>query len=310
MGQSEREQYLAVVRSTPDRLKGALAGVPKRLLAWRPAPGKWSIHEIVCHLRDAERLGYLYRYERIVAEENPRLPNVEPDRLALERQYGRMSFRETLQDWRAARKASLAILKKVKADQWARVGTHELYGPLSLEEVLRRQAVTNDEVHLIQIEHIKKRWEVLARLTGAPKALAAVFRGAPDEVVRRKPAPDAWSMLEILCHLRDVECLFVERYAKVASQERPEMWLIDQSELAVRLKYNDDTPALALKEFTAFRQQTVALLSALPHQAWHRVGRHPKRGDFSIAANVELQVGHDAKHLDKIRALRAEGARV
>ena len=86
------------------------------------------------------------------------------------------------------------------------------------------------------------------------------------------------------------------------------MWLIDQNELAVKLKYNDDSPALVLTEYAAFRQQTVALLSALPHQVWQRVGRHPKRGDFSIAGNVELQVGHDAKHLDKIRALRAEFA--
>ena len=59
MDQAERDALLAIVRSTPDRLKAALAGVSKRLLMWRPAPGKWSIHEIVCHMRDAERLGLI-----------------------------------------------------------------------------------------------------------------------------------------------------------------------------------------------------------------------------------------------------------
>src|SRR5574341_2634717 len=118
MNQTERDQYLAIVRSTPDRLKAALAGVPKKLLPWRPAPGKWSIHEIVCHMRDAERLGYLHRYSKILAEDNPTLPDVDGDKLALERQYNRMNLREVLRDWRAARKEVLAVLKKVKPDQW------------------------------------------------------------------------------------------------------------------------------------------------------------------------------------------------
>src|SRR5574342_396192 len=115
MDQTERDRYLAIVRSTPERLKAVLAGISRKLLTWRPAPGKWSIHEIVCHMRDAEREGYLYRYTKILAEDNPTLPDVDGDKLALERQYGRMNMREALRDWRAARKEVLAILRKVKA---------------------------------------------------------------------------------------------------------------------------------------------------------------------------------------------------
>jgi hypothetical protein len=104
MEQTEREQYLTVVRTTPDRLKVALAGVPKKLLAWRPAPGKWSIHEIVCHMRDAERLGYLHRYTEILTKDNPTFPDVDGDALALERRYRRLNLRDVLRDWRAARR--------------------------------------------------------------------------------------------------------------------------------------------------------------------------------------------------------------
>ncbi len=306
MEQTEREQYLAIVRATPDRLKAALAGVPKKLLAWRPAPGKWSIHEIVCHMRDAERLGYLHRYREILTKDNPTFPDVDGDALALERQYRRLNLRDVLRDWRAARRECLAVLKKVKANQWTRMGTHKTAGPMSLEIVLLRQALGNDEAHLVQIEQIKTRWEILSKLQQAPKAVAALFRGVPDEALRRKPAPEKWSMLEILCHLRDVEFLFVERYGKIANHDRPQLRMINQDELAAKLRYNEDDPAAALREFQALRAETVALLSALAQQSWERIGLHPKRGDFSIAANAVMHVTHDANHLDRLRTLREQ----
>ena len=304
MDQAERDRSLEIIRSTPDRLKAALAGVPRKLLTWRPAPGKWSIHEIVCHMRDAERDGYLYRYRRLLAEDNPTFPDVDGDKLALERQYGRMNLREAVWDWRAARKEVLALLKKIRPEQWQRIGTHESLGPMSLEIILKRQALGNDEAHLGQIEHIKKRWDILSKLQETPRPLASLLRGVPHEVLRRKPAPEKWSMLEIACHLRDVEQLFLERHAKMANHDRPALRMINQDELAVALKYNEDDPGAAMREFRALRTQTTALLSALAHQSWQRIGLHPKRGEFSIAVQAEIHVNHDANHLNQIRALR------
>jgi uncharacterized damage-inducible protein DinB len=306
MEQTERDRLLAIVRSTTDRLTAALAAVPKKVLMWRPAPGKWSIHEIVCHLRDTERLGYLHRYTEILTKDNPTFPDVDGDVLAQERQYRRLNLREALRDWRAVRKECLAILKKVKEPQWSRMGTHETAGPMSLETVLQRQALGNDEAHLVQIEHIKTRWDILSKLQEAQKAVAAIFREASDDLVRRKPAPEKWSMLEILCHLRDVEQLFVERYGKIANHDRPKLRMIDQDALAVKLRYNEDNPALALREFQAFRAETITLLSALAQQSWERIGMHPKRGEFSIAANAVMHVAHDANHVARLRVLREQ----
>jgi len=65
----ERAALLHIVAETPARLKAALKGVPKKLLLGTPGPGKWSILEIVAHMRDMERHAYLTRYRRILAEE-------------------------------------------------------------------------------------------------------------------------------------------------------------------------------------------------------------------------------------------------
>jgi uncharacterized damage-inducible protein DinB len=306
MDQAERKRYLEIIQSTPDNLKSALKGVPKKLLVWRPAPGKWSIHEIVCHMRDAERNGYLVRYGKILAEDNPTLPDVDPDKLVQERQYDRMDLREVVRDWRAARRETLAVLRKVTEQQWGRVGTHPSLGPMSLEAILMRQATRNDEGHLAQIETIKKRRETLSRLEEFPRVVASLLKGVSDETLRRKPAPDTWSMLEILCHLRDVDRFFVERYAKVANHDRPALRVFNQDELATLLKYNQEDPASVLREFRALRAEVVALLYALAPQSWQRIGVHPKRGEFSIAAAADHHLSHDSSHANRIRELREQ----
>jgi uncharacterized damage-inducible protein DinB len=156
----------------------------------------------------------------------------------------------------------------------------------------------------VQIDHIKTRWDILRKLQETPNIIVALCRGVSDEALRRKPAPEKWSMLEILCHLRDVEFLFVERYGKIANHDRPQLRMINQDELATKLKYNEDDPLAVLREFQALRVQTVLVLSALAQQGWERVGLHPKRGEFSIAAHAVMHVAHDANHIERLRTLR------
>jgi len=51
---SERERLIQQYADGPARLTAALATVPAEALHWRPAPGEWSAHEIVCHCADSE----------------------------------------------------------------------------------------------------------------------------------------------------------------------------------------------------------------------------------------------------------------
>jgi hypothetical protein len=255
-------------------------------------------------MRDAERLGYLHRYGVILSQDHPTFPDVDGDLLAQERQYRRMSLRDALRDWRAARKACLSILRKVTPDQWSRMGTHETAGPMSLETILQRQALGNDEAHLAQIEQIKTRWNILAMLRETPTVLAGLLRGVSDEILRRRPAPGKWSMLEIACHLRDVEAFFAERYGKLANHDRPQLRGFAQDALAATLRYNEDDPPLVLKEFQSYRAESLAVLGALASPAWERGGVHPTRGVVTMAWTAEHAVEHDANHLAQLRALR------
>ena len=137
-----------------------------------------------------------------------------------------------------------------------------------------------------------------------PTGLTAALRGVPRKLLTWRPAPGKWSIHEIVCHLRDVERFFVERYGKVANHDRPALRVFNQDELASAPNYNEDELRATLREFQDLRQETLTILSALAHQSWQRIGLHPKRGEFSIAAAAAHHVEHDTTHLNQLRALR------
>lgn len=303
MDDQERAQHLATLAATPARLKEALAGLPKKLVLWTPAPGKWSIQEIVCHLRDMEREAYLERYQRVLAEDNPGLPDIDGERYAIERDYRSMKLSEVVRDWSKLRKESLKLLKKVRGSQWERVGTHSTAGPLSIETFLRRHAVGNDEAHLGQIAAIKRRHKVLADLESGPGALAAATRALSDEVIRRRPSPDKWAIVEIACHLRDIERVHVQRFTKVAHQEKPALWVLDNEKTALSLRYREADLRAVIREWKGVREDALALLRSLPHASWQRTGLHPKRGEMTLEQLAVFLTDHERKHLDRIKEL-------
>src|ERR1043166_9817531 len=68
------------------RFKAALAKVPAGGRKWRPAPGKWSVHEIVCHCGDAE-MNAASRLRFLLAEEKPLIVGYDQDGWARKLDY-------------------------------------------------------------------------------------------------------------------------------------------------------------------------------------------------------------------------------
>ncbi len=298
----DRTAQLKIVAETPVRLKAALKGVSRKRLLWTPGPGKWSILEIVAHMRDMERDAYIARYRRILTEDNPSLPDIDGDLIALRDDYRGLKLPDLMRDFVKLRRECLKLLKSVKSAQWDRVGTHETAGLLSMDGLLRRQSIGNDEAHLGQIEDIKKRAAAFEALEAGPKKLGELTKKLADMVLRRKPAPDKWSAMEVACHLRDVERLWADRLVKAAFSDRPAFYMVDVDAMAAKNSYNTQDLGAALKEFARLREDNLRLLRALPASQWKRAGLHPKRGEISIERIVEVMAGHDQGHFAQIAA--------
>jgi len=296
----ERKRHLEMLKDTPSRLRSLLKGMPKKLYTWTPAPGKWSILEIVCHMRDMESDAYRMRYERMLTADNPTMPDIDGDQYALEKDYKSQKLAEAFRAWSGLRRQCLKLLGAVRGDQWQRMGTHETAGPLTIEALVQRQAIGNDQAHLSQIEAIRRRFAILARLEKAPERLAKALKGRSDEALRRQPEPGKWSATEIVCHLRDREVFLVERLAKMAFQSRPQLWKMNNDRLAEIRRYKQAEAARVSREYRSLREDTLTLLRALPHPVWQRSGFDPELGELTIERAVEDLAAHDEHHLSSL----------
>jgi len=64
----------------------------------------------------------------------------------------------------------------------------------------------------------------------SPKQIAAAVSGVPDKVLRYKPSPEKWCILEILGHLADMEVLYAYRIRQMLAEKQPVFAAIDQDD--------------------------------------------------------------------------------
>ena len=154
MDQRDKDRILWNLKSLPNELDDLLKDLAEETLRWRPVPNKWSIKEIMCHLRDMESDAYLARYRLVLAEENPFLPNVDQDKLAYERDYINQDAAKARADFKTLRNETIDLLESVPVDLWQRAGVHEINGSMTIEEITHRQIKGNDMNHLVQMKDI------------------------------------------------------------------------------------------------------------------------------------------------------------
>ena len=147
--------------------------------------------------------------------------------------------------------------------------------------------------------------ERLARLERTPTDLARLVRGQTDTTLSRRPAPEAWSAKEVVCHLRDAEEHLSGWIRAILASDDPELietatadrWAEDR-------QYARDHAGAAWQAFSQGRDETLDLLRGLDATAWRRAGRHARRGPLTVDALVALIAWHDDNHLDQVaRAL-------
>jgi hypothetical protein len=292
---------LDALRATPRRLEALLHGLPRAETLWTPAPGKWCILEVVCHLRDHEEVAQA-SYRRIVAGDEPVLAAADADFRALLGLYREQRLSEALRDWKRRRRELLEFLDGLADDDWGRGGTRAEDGEPALADWVARHAA-HDQRHLKQIEAIQERRAILQRLEAAPRELRAVLetwsllRPAPSCGAGAAPA----GVLDEVAALRDFEHRTLVRYALILEQDRPALRPLDADPLPPR------RGAAGLgetwREFERLRSLALELLHALGPRLWQRRGVHPRRGDLTIAELVAQHVDHDATRLAALRAL-------
>jgi len=140
MRDPERAELIRQYEDGVRVFKAALAAVPPPALKWRPAPGAWSVHEVVCHCADSET-NSASRIRYLTGEQDLSLDNYDQDRWAIDFDYHAHPLEPALATVEAVRANTGPLIRRLPADRWQRVHHHKTYGPYTAENWLRTYAV-------------------------------------------------------------------------------------------------------------------------------------------------------------------------
>jgi hypothetical protein len=156
MNAAEREDRIRRYEEGPARLAAALATVPEKARQWRPGPGRWSAHEVVCHCADSEANAAL-RIRYLVAEADPTIQGYDQDGWAKQLDYHSLPLEPALRTVEAVRAHTVALLRQLPEDAWSRAGRHTESGRYTAEDWLKVYS-EHLEKHSAQIERNLAAW--------------------------------------------------------------------------------------------------------------------------------------------------------
>ena len=149
--------------------------------------------------------------------------------------------------------------------------------------------------------------ERLDRLTRTPDELAARLEGKSASGLARRPDAASWAPVEVVCHLRDADRVFMERFQTIAAIDEPRLAGPDTDRWVEEQQYLRHDATVALGHFRRRRDESLAYLRGLPPAGWRRGGVHPVRGRITVDDFVTLMAFHDLNHLAQLdRGLRGE----
>lgn len=146
--------------------------------------------------------------------------------------------------------------------------------------------------------------QAIAALGRMPQALQQRLVGLTDAQLRFKPAADTFSVLENVCHLRDIEVEgYTRRLELILLEWDPVLPDLDGSALARQRRYNSQPLQPALDEFLAARRACLKTLEGVTPEQLVRRGFFEHVGELNLARLLELWVEHDEGHIKELDEL-------
>jgi uncharacterized damage-inducible protein DinB len=141
---------LATIRETAARLEKAVQTRDAEALTRTPAPGKWSVRDILAHLADCEVV-FAFRLRQALAEEYHVIQPFDQDRWAAT--YAHYDARAALAVFTAVRQWNLALITGLKPEALTKLLTHPERGEMTFQVVVETMA-GHDLNHLGQVDAI------------------------------------------------------------------------------------------------------------------------------------------------------------
>lgn len=127
----------------------------------------------------------------------------------------------------------------------------------------------------------------------------------PEHATGPTDGPEGWSVLEVLCHLRDYDEIFHQRAKQIFEDAYPTLTPYDPDTLAKERNYKLQNITQVYVDLVKSRRAFVEFFEGLDDNQWDRAGIHPEYGHWTLTDCV-MQVGHhDNDHIEQITRILA-----
>ena len=139
--------------------------------------------------------------------------------------------------------------------------------------------------------------------SASPKKLTRLIKGVSTAKLRKRPAPDKWSVAEILAHLADVEIVIGWRMRSILGAPGTPVQAYDQNAWVTAGHYEKRDPRKSVELHRVVREANLALVKSLSPDQRKHYGQHAERGQESIEHIVRMVAGHDINHIRQIERI-------
>jgi hypothetical protein len=137
-------------------------------------------------------------------------------------------------------------------------------------------------------------------LVATASKLEHLINGSSAAELQKRPAPEKWSVNEIVAHLADGEIVVGFRVRLILGSPGAPIVACDQDQLVISGHYEKRDPQNSLELFRVVREANLVLLQSLEPEQWKLFGMHSERGRESIEHIVRMTAGHDINHLQQV----------
>lgn len=139
-------------------------------------------------------------------------------------------------------------------------------------------------------------------LESTPGVLRGLMAELTDDDARWKPAPERFSVAEVLAHLaHSEEACYRMRVDRFMAEARPE-FESDDAQMYLEL-YRDADPEEAFDQFEGSRESNITFLRNLPTGAGDRIALHKEHGEITLAQMLNEWALHDLGHIRQVAEL-------
>jgi hypothetical protein len=121
----------------------------KQVVRWTPAPGKWSLLQLVNHLADEEREDFKVRLDHVLHKPGVEWPSIDPEGWVESRDYAAQDYGPSLERFLAERQRSLEWLGTLSDPDWSASYNHPAFGTLRAGDLMASW-VAHDHLHMRQ----------------------------------------------------------------------------------------------------------------------------------------------------------------